>query len=201
MPANLHQRLALALPLWLALAGAGAAQTGPEPRAPLTALETLTQVSVAASAPTEEVRGLQERLAQWGYDPGPADGLMGPRTRRALLAWQRDQGLEPSGEPTPETTERLAEGGPAPPRDSPLTANERRLDEAARLRPYLLGMQAELREHGYFVGPATEHVTPHLRQAIRAYERDSGLEPSGEVSQALLDHLRFARPEIRAALP
>ena len=32
----------------------------------------------------EHVRELQEALAQAGYDPGPVDGIFGPRTKAAL---------------------------------------------------------------------------------------------------------------------
>lgn len=167
-----------------------------EPRPPLTAMEALQDMETESR---QQLRRAQRALADAGYDPGPVDGVMGPRTRRAVRAWQRDHGLEPDGEVTPEFLQRLAEG--APPREPPLTSNERRLQDAARLRPYVLGVQAELRQHGFFVGPQSGRITPHLREAIRAYERQASMEPSGEVNQALLDHLRFARPEVMATLP
>ncbi|MFC3119514.1 peptidoglycan-binding protein [Jhaorihella thermophila] len=43
------------------------------------------------------VAQIQSRLTQLGYDPGPVDGVMGQRTRRAILAFQRDYGLTQSG--------------------------------------------------------------------------------------------------------
>jgi hypothetical protein len=52
------------------------------------------------------VRDVQRALAREGHDPGPADGLFGPRTRAALVAWQRDAGL-PQGHLTRATAERL----------------------------------------------------------------------------------------------
>jgi len=36
------------------------------------------------AATPEHVRELQEALAKSGYDPGPIDGIMGPRTKAAL---------------------------------------------------------------------------------------------------------------------
>lgn len=37
----------------------------------------------------------QTLLAELGYDPGPADGVMGDLTRRAIVSYQRAEGLEP----------------------------------------------------------------------------------------------------------
>jgi localization factor PodJL len=40
---------------------------------------------------------LQNKLSQFGYDPGPTDGAMGPQTKSALLAYQSDQGFAVTG--------------------------------------------------------------------------------------------------------
>ncbi len=40
-----------------------------------------------------DVLGLQQRLRYLGYDPGPDDGVYGARTRRAVVAFQRAQGI------------------------------------------------------------------------------------------------------------
>ena len=40
---------------------------------------------------------VQRALAERAYDPGRADGLLGPRTRRALLAFQQRSGLPETG--------------------------------------------------------------------------------------------------------
>lgn len=45
----------------------------------------------------DEVRELQTRLIQAGYDPGSVDGVFGHNTEAALKAWQQAQGYEPSG--------------------------------------------------------------------------------------------------------
>jgi len=40
---------------------------------------------------------VQQALKEKGHDPGPVDGILGPSTRAALQAFQKSQGLDPSG--------------------------------------------------------------------------------------------------------
>ncbi|NQU70204.1 MAG: peptidoglycan-binding protein [Rhodospirillales bacterium] len=42
----------------------------------------------------------QKLLTHLGYDPGPDDGYLTPRTRLAIGAWQRDNGLTENGRMT-----------------------------------------------------------------------------------------------------
>lgn len=44
-----------------------------------------------------EVTRVQERLSQWGYYSGPLDGYYGYETYRAVLNFQRSNGLNPDG--------------------------------------------------------------------------------------------------------
>jgi peptidoglycan hydrolase-like protein with peptidoglycan-binding domain len=53
------------------------------------------------------VRQMQERLDAAGFDPGPADGVAGPRTQAALRAFQEARGLDPTGEPDEPTLMEL----------------------------------------------------------------------------------------------
>ena len=45
-------------------------------------------------------RRVQAALAAQGVNPGPADGVFGPRTRAAVAAWQRSRGYAATGELT-----------------------------------------------------------------------------------------------------
>lgn len=56
-----------------------------------------------------ELRQAQEVLNELGFDAGTPDGLLGPRTRAALRAYQQDQGLPADGYPDPKILERLQE--------------------------------------------------------------------------------------------
>jgi hypothetical protein len=59
----------------------------------------------AAAAPARTdaatVRNIQSGLQRLGYDPGPADGVAGPKTRTAIAQYQRDSGVTADGEPSP----------------------------------------------------------------------------------------------------
>lgn len=50
----------------------------------------------------DEWMALQRGLAQAGFDPGTADGIPGPQTRRALRAFQRSIGLAADDHATPD---------------------------------------------------------------------------------------------------
>ncbi|MGR3599202.1 MAG: NlpC/P60 family protein [Heliomarina sp.] len=42
-----------------------------------------------------DVRRVQSRLADLGFNPGPIDGLRGPKTDAAIIAFKRSKGLRP----------------------------------------------------------------------------------------------------------
>jgi len=55
--------------------------------------EVVKPVSAPVSTPSqEEIRILQLRLRDAGFDPGPFDGVMGPQTKKALQDFQAAQG-------------------------------------------------------------------------------------------------------------
>jgi len=61
---------ALTVPVWAA-----------EPASPPPA----AKAAVSPAGPkASHVRGVQQALLEAGYDPGPIDGIMGPRTKAAL---------------------------------------------------------------------------------------------------------------------
>ena len=61
--------------------------------------------SAAARQPL--VREAQRALRDLGYDPGPIDGIFGPRTRTALAKYQTSERLSVTGDLDALTLERL----------------------------------------------------------------------------------------------
>src|SRR2546421_5737942 len=55
----------------------------------------------------DDVRQLQERLLEMGYDVGRPDGIYGGRTARAVAQFQREVGLGPDGSCGPMTMNAL----------------------------------------------------------------------------------------------
>ena len=53
------------------------------------------------------VLNVQRGLRRLGYDAGPADGVMGPQTVKAIRAFQNDYGLKPDGIAGPKTRSAL----------------------------------------------------------------------------------------------
>ena len=61
----------------------------------------------------EDVKRLQRALTERGFDPGPADGIWGPATRRALTDFEASTGRVADGYPDPDALAALL--GETPP--------------------------------------------------------------------------------------
>lgn len=55
-----------------------------------------------------EARKIQQALKSAGFDPGPIDGKIGNKTKKAILDFQKSKGLAPSGKADQKTLEMLA---------------------------------------------------------------------------------------------
>jgi peptidoglycan hydrolase-like protein with peptidoglycan-binding domain len=53
--------------------------------------------SAVSNISQHETMQAQQALNQKGFNAGKADGILGPRTRRALTSFQQNQGLQRSG--------------------------------------------------------------------------------------------------------
>ncbi|MCH8183892.1 MAG: peptidoglycan-binding protein [Proteobacteria bacterium] len=76
--------------------------------------KTLKAAAIASGqseADRASVRTIQHLLADVGYAPGPADGIYGPKTRAAIIAYQRKLELTPDGLITGELLASLQESG------------------------------------------------------------------------------------------
>ncbi|MEX2616165.1 MAG: peptidoglycan-binding protein [Alphaproteobacteria bacterium] len=127
------------------------------------------------------VAEIQAELNGAGYDAGPSDGLMGNRTRRAIEAYQRQQGLLVTGQPSQGLLDHL--------RASARSSDDRTSADADRERRQIVRLQRRLERLDYDV-EATGELDRVTRSAIRSYQQDHGLLVTGEISDALMEHVR-----------
>jgi hypothetical protein len=74
---------------------------------PTQAVRPRPSVSPEPGPERAQIVELQKALSRHGFDPGPADGVFGPRTRAALNAFQRRERLPVTDRPSPEALARL----------------------------------------------------------------------------------------------
>ena len=101
-----------ALLLCLCLAPAGIAESTPNPtesapKATMTPAELQAQGILTVGAKGDEVTRLQQRLKDLGYLNGKVDGQYGGGTKRAVIAFQRRNGLTTDGVAGQETQAKL----------------------------------------------------------------------------------------------
>jgi peptidoglycan hydrolase-like protein with peptidoglycan-binding domain len=77
----------------------------------------LATIVLALAAPlwamsSSHIIKVQEALKEKGDNPGPADGIMGKKTRSALKSFQKANGLKATGTLDDQTAEKL--GVPKP---------------------------------------------------------------------------------------
>lgn len=70
---------------------------GPQTRAALVVAATPSNLVLRETDRGPAVAGLQTQLSAAGYDPGPLDGIFGPKTLLAVMAFQTDSGLTVDG--------------------------------------------------------------------------------------------------------
>jgi hypothetical protein len=74
---------------------------------PGTAREFTIPLKLGQLEPVEETRGIQARLNNLGFHCGAVDGVLGPRTQRALRRFQSSVALHVTGEADDATRSRL----------------------------------------------------------------------------------------------
>jgi Putative peptidoglycan binding domain len=68
---------------------------------------TATSAAGPVNLTRKQLQQAQTLLNEKGFNVGDVDGVLGPRTRRAVMAFQRQRGLEPSGQIDQQTATAL----------------------------------------------------------------------------------------------
>ena len=134
------------------------------------------------------IRSVQKELVERGYEPGTPDGLPGVVTRAAIMAYEHDQGLPVTADATPDLLSHL-QRGPAP--KNTLAVLPARAHRAHQAEQLTRTVQQSLAMLGYFAAAIDGRNGEDTARAIREYEMDAGLVPTGRISAPLM--VRLAR--------
>lgn len=122
---------------------------------------------------------IQQELAALGRYRGNLDGRDGPQLRQAIEAYERANGMDVTGRPSPMLLDHLRlarQIRAAMSAESPAAIDVRSVQEGlARL--------------GYAPGPADGTLGPRTRDAIRMFERDRNLEETGAITDGLVHEI------------
>ncbi len=143
-------------------------------------MPSMAQTSTVMTMPYS-VAAVQRALNDLGYSAGPVDGLMGGKTRGAIRAYQIDNNLPVSGEPSRTLYEHIQRTLTA--RVNPAPAPS--VDSAS-----VVEIQTRLRDRGYNIGAINGTLDSSTTAAIRAFQGDAGMPVNGLANAALLDQLR-----------
>ena len=126
------------------------------------------------------VSALQTDLAEAGFYTEPIDGIYGPATLEAVRELQAAAGLPVTGLPDGPTLQAL----------------QQMLDNQESTS--IAGLQGLLAGLGYYTGPIDGVWSTELDDALKAFQADSGQEPTGVLSPETLAALQAALVEIAA---
>lgn len=122
--------------------------------------------TLSYGAQGEDVSAIQERLKELGYYTGKVSGNYLDGTQSAIKTFQKEYGLEQTGQVDAETYDQLSS---AEYRD---LSNGDDGDDVTRL-------QERLKELGYFTRSATGKYRSITANAIKRFQKQNGLESTG----------------------
>ncbi len=152
-----------------------------------------------AEGTSETIRAVQRELQLLGYGPLQVDGVPGLLTRAAIMAFEHDNRMALTGEATEKLLKRLLLGQSG--EKAPASETGKVRSEQAEI--VLRTVQQSLAALGYQPGKVDGRVGEETERAIREFEMDHGLDPTGRVSAELFSRLAKAvsNTKVGAAAP
>lgn len=175
--------------------------------------EQSTPTSWGLGSSGEEVKKIQQRLADLGYYNGAVDGEFGSLTEQAFMDFQRAAGLTPDGiagsdreilysddAPTPPKQQEKAEENKTEEVTTPAEETEEETKDEKQPNVYKNGdendgvtdIQTRLAQLGYFDIEPTGYFGDYTAQAIMNFQLANGIEVTGIVDEATLAMLNSA---------
>ena len=157
---------------------------------------TVTPISATTTTKSAEVSSLQGLLSKRGFYNGAIDGLMGPQTRLAIVAAQKNYGLVPDGIAGSQTLSALESGSSNvnvadKNRDSISTTTDTKSNKD------VLALQQLLAKRGFYKGSLDGVKGAQTNAAIASAQTAYGLTPDGIAgAQTIAALQKDARPSI-----
>lgn len=167
----------------------------------------------------EEIRQVQQKLNESGFDAGQVDGIMGPRTEAAIKNFQESNAIEATGSLNQKTLDELGvevdrqkeqanqlgqqdegffNGGIFDDQKGEQQTAQTRAERQASEQGYLhqamrseqiREVQKKLNEIGYHSGNVDGKWGPETQAAVRNFQKAKGIEATGQLDQRTLDEL------------
>lgn len=142
---------------------------------------TAPQSYLRTVAYSQTVLSAQQLLNQRGYDAGTEDGLMGAKTRGAIMTYQRDNGLTVTGQASADLLRHI--------QGNSRTAAQASARGSAKADPAIKRLQRRLERLGYNT-EVTGQLDRQTQAAIRQYQRDNDIFVTGTASEYVQGHIR-----------
>ena len=133
------------------------------------------------------VRAVQQQLSREGWQPGPIDGLYGPRTEAAVTRFQAAARVGVDGIVGPHTRGALTRAHNEPLRRG---AGFAQPDGSPRVR----SLQVRLRKDGLRPGPVDGLFGPRTQAAVQRLQRHNDVPATGVVNARTVRALAHPRP-------
>ena len=187
----------------LAAALASAAQTSPSGPAAQPSSIASTSTKTTVFRPTkDQVRQGQTILKEQKLYTGQATGLYNDDTRAAIRAFQKANGLDINGKFDPPTLKKmnvsmsapaakttLASTGSATKVSSSTVAGAKRPPPFQATDEQIKSLQQKLKDAKIFDGDIDARRSTALTNAIKKYQSDNGLNPTGGINAATLEKM------------
>jgi peptidoglycan hydrolase-like protein with peptidoglycan-binding domain len=142
--------------------------------------------SPAKPASAKLVKAIQRELSDRGYAAGDSSGVLNLQSRAAIIAYEFDEHMPLTGEPSAPVLKSLifgraaGKGGPGP------------ADRFERKQRLVAQVQQALGAMRYRSGPADGRLDGETRAAIRKFENDHQLKAAGRLTERVILELVIA---------
>ncbi|MDX2308483.1 MAG: peptidoglycan-binding domain-containing protein [Hyphomicrobium sp.] len=152
-------------------------------------------VTPPGASDSDTIRAIQSALNAKGYTTGGTDGVSGPVTQAAILAYETDQGLMLTAEPSERLLHLIVRG------DVPIAdrVSASSMTPGPKADALIRRVQDALASLGYKPGASNGRLGAETVTAIRAFERQNNLPDTGRISGDLVARLFVAARDVATA--